>query len=266
MNRESMTQNKLHSLIESIREYGKVAVAYSGGIDSTLLLYAAKEALGATNVVALTLVSSVIPVHVIASCRSILRESFFEGITHIEVPAEPFQWEDFVKNSAERCYFCKSKMYSLLIGYMADEPSRVLLDGTNVDDTREERPGRRALQELGIKTPLLDAGLRKKEIRKLARGIGLPNHDLPSNSCLATRIPTGTTIDEELLKRIDLAESFLLKIGFSGCRVKPQGLYTIIEVQEVDMEKIVHPSNRDQVKVYFSSLNFEVVALSFNFR
>ncbi len=266
MNSENVIQDKMHRLIESMRQYEKIAVAYSGGTDSTLLLYAAKEALGAANVDALTLISSIIPEQAVENCHSILKEPVFNGITHKEIPADPLQWEDFVKNSVERCYLCKKKMYSLLLAAMTDKPSYVLVDGTNVDDTREERPGRKALQELGIKTPLLNAGLRKAEIRKLAEQIGLSNHDLPSNSCLATRIATGTSIDAEILKRIDLAESFLLKIGFSGCRVKPRGPYTIIEVQAADMEKIVLPLNREQIISCFSSLKFGVLALSFDHR
>jgi len=264
MSSEDTIQSKMYCLIESMRQYEKIAVAYSGGIDSTLLLYAAKEALGAANVVALTLVSSVTPEQAVVNCRSIVRGSLFSGITHKEIPARPLEWEDFVQNSPERCYLCKKNMYSLLIAAITDEPAYVLIDGTNVDDTKEERPGRKALLELGIKTPLLNAGLRKIEIRRLAREIGLSNHDLPSNSCLATRIPTGTRIDAEVLKRIDRAESFLLKIGFSGCRVKPQGPYTIIEVQTEDMEKIIQPLSRDQIKSCFYELKFGNVALSFN--
>ena len=263
-----MTQDKFQHLIDSIKQYEKVAIAYSGGIDSTLLLYAAKKALGSANIFALTLISPVIPEHVIDNCRAILKTPFFKGIGHNEIPADPLQWDDFVENSNERCYLCKKKMYSLLIEAIKDEPDPqyTLLDGTNLDDTKEDRPGRKALQELDIKTPLLDVGLRKAEIRKLAKEIGLPNHDLPSNSCLATRIPTGTPIDEQLLNRIDSAESFLLKLGFSGCRVRPRGACTIIEVQEKHMEKIVQPLSRTQIKACFSDLSFGIVALSFDSR
>jgi len=265
---ENMTKDPLQRLIDSIKQYERVAIAYSGGIDSTLLLYAAKEALGPVNVIALTLVSPVIPAHVVSNCRSLLKTTFLKGVVHKEIPADPLQWDDFVENSKKRCYLCKKKMYSLLIATIKDEPGStyILLDGTNLDDTKEDRPGRKALQELNIKTPLLDVGLRKVEIRKLARDIGLPNYNLPSNSCLATRIPTGTPIDEELLTRIDRAESFLQKLGFSGCRVRPRGAYTIIEVQEEHMEKIVQPLVRAQITAFLSDQKFGVVALSFDTR
>lgn len=263
---EDFIQGKWNSLIDSISQYGKTAVAYSGGIDSTLLLYAAKEALGPENVVALTLVSPVIPEQVIINCRSILRGPLFTGITHKEIPANPLDWEDFAENSKERCYLCKKKMYSLLLEVMRGKPPYILIDGTNVDDTAEDRPGHRALQELGVKTPLLYAGFKKKEIRKLAREKGLSNHNLPSNSCLATRIQTGTKIDAQTLKRIDQAESFLLKIGFLGSRVKPRGSIVIIEVEAADMEKIVSTPHRKLITTYFVSLKFENVALNFNHR
>lgn len=268
MKPENMTEDRLRRLIDSIKQYERAAVAYSGGTDSTLLLYAAKEALGAVNVTALTLVSPVIPANVVSNCRAVLNTPLLSGIVHKEIPADPLQWDDFVKNSKQRCYLCKKKMYSLLIEAIKDEPGLpyILMDGTNLDDTEEDRPGLKALQELNIVKPLLAIGLRKVEIRKLAREIGLPNHNLPSNSCLATRIQTGTSIDEELLNRIDQAESFLQEIGFSGCRVRPRGVFTIIEVQHKDMAKIVQPLVRDQIRRNFSDLDFGVVALSFDTR
>lgn len=256
------TSAKLYSLIENISQYEKVAVAYSGGIDSSLLLYAAKTALSADNVVALTLISSVVPTYAVQNCRSLLKESIFKGISHREILVNPFEWEGFTENRRDRCYLCKRRMYLTLIDSMKNSPFYILLDGTNVDDTKEDRPGRKALQELNVKTPLLEAGLRKDEIRLLAEEIGLSNHDLPSNSCLATRIPTGMCIEEEMLIRIDQAESFLVREGFSGCRVKPCGKYTIVEVQASQMKEIIRPENRNRIRMFFSSLNFRSVALS----
>jgi len=264
MNYENIIRDKLHRLINSIRDYEKAAVAFSGGVDSTLLLYAAQKALGTTNVIALTLVSPVFPVHAITNCRAILKMAFFKGINHKEILAELLQWEGFIENNHKRCYLCKKKMYSLLIASLNNYPGYVLLDGTNADDTKEDRPGYRAVQELNVKTPLLNAGLQKTEIRKLARDVGFSNHNLPANSCLATRIPEGTSINEKLLKCIDRAESFLHKIGFSGCRVKPQGTCAIIEVQKVHMNEIIRSQNRARIKAYFLTLDFEIVALSFD--
>ncbi len=263
---EIMSSEKFDRLIKSIARYDNVAVAYSGGVDSTLLLYAARTALGSGKVTALTIISAVSPTYVVEKLRSVFREHFSGEVEHKEINADPLAWKDFVKNDLKRCYFCKKNMYSLLKDSMKDEEYPILLDGTNTDDIEEHRPGLKAIRELGIKTPLVDADLSKDEIRKIAQEIGLSNHSLPSNSCLATRVATTRVIDKEILKRIDLAETFLLKAGFAGCRVKTTGSYAIIEVQAADVDKILRPVNRDKITSYFHSLSFNEVGLSFTQR
>jgi len=259
-------QEKLNLLIESLKCHKKVAVAFSGGVDSTLLLYAANRALGAGNVVALTVVSVISPTHAIENCRSVFLKHFSSEVIHKEICADPLKWNDFVENSSDRCYYCKKRMYSLLLDSMISSVDYVLLDGTNTDDVKEQRPGRRAIEELGVQTPLFDAGLSKHEIRKIAKAVGLSNHALPSNSCLATRIPVSTVIDEKKLKRIDRAEVFLMELGFAGCRVKPQGEFTVIEVLVEDVVRIVLPFYRDKIKSFFKYQGFGTVALSFKER
>ena len=198
--------------------------------------------------------------------RENFREHFLGEVEHKEITADPLAWKKFIKNDLRRCYFCKKNMYSLLKDSMKGEDCYILLDGTNTDDIKEDRPGLKAIRELGIKTPLFDVDLSKGEIRKIAKEIGLSNHDLPSNSCLATRVPTRKTIDKEILKRINRAEAFLLEIGFSGCRVRPIGSYAIIEIQAGDVDKISRLANRDKITSYFHSLSFDDVALSFTQR
>ncbi len=263
---EIIFSEKFDRLIKSIARYDKVAVAYSGGVDSTLLLYAAKTALGPDKVIALTIISSVIPTYAVQKLRSVFRQHFSGEVEHKEISADPLAWKDFVKNDLTRCYVCKKNMYSLLKDSMKDEGYHILLDGTNTDDIKVDRPGLKAIQELDIKTPLLDAELSKDEIRKIAKEIGLSNHSLPSNSCLATRVATTRIIDKEILKRIDRAETFLLKAGFAGCRVKTTGAYAIIEVQAADVDKILRPVNRHKITSYFHSLSFDEVGLSFSQR
>lgn len=263
---EPETLKKYDRLIKAITSFDKVAVAYSGGIDSTLLLYAAKTALGSDKVIALTIISSVSPTYAVQKLRSVFREHFSVEVKHKEINADPLAWKDFVKNDLKRCYFCKKNMYSLLKDSMKDEEYHILLDGTNTDDIRDDRPGLKAILEMGVKTPLLDADLSKVEIRKIAKEIGLSNHSLPSNSCLATRVASCRIIDKEILERIDLAETFLLKAGFAGCRVKTTGSYAIIEVQAADIDKILRPVNRNKITTYFHSLNFDEVGLNFRSR
>lgn len=266
MNRKIVDNGKFALLVESLRQYNKVAVAFSGGIDSTLLLYAAKTALGKGNVIALTLLSSIIPSYATENFRNVFRKHFFGEVELREIYANPLQWRKFTDNDLERCYFCKKEMYTLLISAIKKDGCIFLLDGTNADDIKEYRPGLKAVQELDVHTPLLNADLNKLEIRNIARNIGLINCDLPSNSCLATRVPHGTKIDKELLDRIDRAESFLLGAGFPGCRVKPHGFFTIIEVQADHMRRIMMPEERNLISSCFSSLNLGTAALSFTER
>ena len=261
-----MTDDKWTLLVNSLQQYKKVAVAYSGGVDSTLLLYAAKTALGKGNVVALTLLSSVIPTYAVDNCRNVFRKHFLEEVAYREIAADPLQWGKFVQNGSERCYYCKKEMYTILLSAMRKNGCQILLDGTNSDDIKEDRPGLKAVQELDVHTPLLNANLNKLEIRDIAKNIGLVNHDLPSNSCLATRIPRGTKIDQEILASIDKAESFLWEIGFQGCRVRPQGPYTILEIQSDHMHKILVPKVRNLVSSCFSSLKLGTVAMSLTTR
>ncbi len=263
---EIMSSKKFARLITSIQQYDRVAVAYSGGVDSTLLLYAAKTALGPGKVVAFTILSSLSPSYAVEKWRSVFLEHFSGEVEHKEINTDPLAWQEFVENGSKRCYFCKKHMYSLLKDSMKGEDCYILFDGTNTDDMKEDRPGLKAIRELDIKTPLFDVDLSKDEIRKIAKEIGLSNYDLPSNSCLATRIPTTRIIDKKILKRINRAETFLLEIGFSGCRVRPIGSYAIIEVQAADVDKISQLLIRNKITSYFNSLSFYDVALSFTQR
>ena len=263
---EIMSSKKFARLITSIQQYDRVAVAYSGGVDSTLLLYAAKTALGPGKVVAFTMLSSLSPSYAVEKLRSVFLEHFLGEVEHKEINTDPLAWKEIVANGSKRCYFCKKNMYSLLKDSMKGEDYYILFDGTNTDDIKEDRPGLKAIRERGIKTPLLDVDLNKAEIRKIAKEIGLSNHDLPSNSCLATRVPTTRKIDKEILKRINSAETYLLEMGFSGCRVRPIGSYAIIEIQAADFDKIFHPARMNKITSYFHSLSFDDVALSFTQR
>lgn len=138
----------------------------------------------------------------------------------VTIELTPLQWEEFVRNGEERCYVCKLRMYTAFLEELKARGGTVLLDGTNRDDKDTRRPGFKAIEELGVKTPLLDAGLRKNEIRYLAHSNGLPNYNKPSNSCLATRIPHGMPISQAKLDIIEKSESFLLGHGLAGCRVR----------------------------------------------
>lgn len=253
---------KFGKLQKLLQQYEKIAVAFSGGVDSTLLLHAAICALGRERVAALYALSTLNSAEAIAGTRATFAGNFPKGAVLREVEVFPLAWQDFVMNTRQRCYFCKKKMYAALQGAMAAEGWFVLADGTNVDDLREGRPGLQAIREMQVRTPLVEVGLTKAEIRRLAEKIGLSNFDLPSNSCLATRIQQDKPIAEKTLRTIEIAEQFLHKRGFQGCRVKVGDTSLVVEVQEKDLAAFVEGGNRAAVQSYFQSLQIGPVLLS----
>jgi uncharacterized protein len=190
-------------------------VAFSGGVDSTLLLRVALE-VNPRETVAIFADS---PLQAMVDRENVKRLAAGLGAPLHILPLQPLNWPEFVANSAQRCYHCKKTVYREFARLLP--PGLVLLDGTNRDDARAIRPGRQALSELAVETPLLAAGLGKEEIRTLAFRLGLPNWDRPSASCLATRIPTGITITADRLSLVEACEAAIRTLGFGHIRVRP---------------------------------------------
>ena len=267
-------KNKLAKLQELLQVTGKVAIAFSGGVDSTLLLRVACDTLGPENVTALQAVSCLIPEQDQLKTRKLVAAPE-NGIrcSYQIVPVQPLLWPEFVVNSERRCYFCKKRIYGALYVAMrqGDHPSSTtesssrfvyLLDGTNTDDLQEHRPGLQAIQELSVGTPLALAGLDKKDIRSLAKQLGLANWNQPSNSCLATRIPVHQQITKVLLEHIEQAEAFLREKGFIGCRVKP-GHHTVeVQVMTDDLERFSAEFLRPEITQYLATLGFNSIFLN----
>lgn len=243
---------KLGHLHNALQDMDKVAVAYSGGVDSSFLLHSACSALEAGKVVAFHAVSSLTGRLQREKAQKIFHKAFIGRAEYREIVVYPLSWTDFTANTDKRCYFCKSRLYQIFIEEMKDVQCRVLLDGTNADDLEQNRPGLRAIRELGVRTPLADAGLGKEEIRVLAQNAGLPNYDSPANSCLATRIATGREITSSLLERIEKAENFLERSGFLGTRVRPFGEFTHIDILSEDMERFCLSGNRQTIQDFFT--------------
>lgn len=254
-------RKKFEKLQGILRSYSKVAVAFSGGIDSSLLLYTAAEVLGKNNVLALNGVSCLINKKDTSAAEEFFERFCKNTALFKQVPLYPMTWKEVVANTENRCYFCKKRMYAILKEELDKWGGEILLDGTNQDDLKDSRPGYRAIRELGVQTPLLDAGLNKSEIRILAREFELSNHDLPSNSCLATRITVNEPLNEKLLHTISEAENFLSKRGFFGTRVRPSGSSVQIFIQSKDFERICKRSERIPVYHYFQSLGFKEILL-----
>jgi uncharacterized protein len=257
-----LAEGKFGLLTQALRQYERIAVAFSGGVDSTLMLYAALDALGPAKVIALYAVSPLNPAESVAASRTVFARNFPQNAVLREVEVTPLFWQEFVKNDKERCYYCKKRMYAAMQEAMTVMGCSVLADGTNGDDRQEGRPGLRALLELQIITPLADVGLTKKEVRLLAERFGLSNYNLPSNSCLATRIPENTPITAITLRVIAVAEEFLHDRGYLGCRVRVQPSSVIVEVRERDVAAFMEQANRVEVQTYFHSLQLGPVALS----
>lgn len=256
-----IANEKYEKLKTILSTYERVAVAFSGGIDSTFLLFSAIEVLGASNVLAYNCMSELNSNSGVSTMRTVFQHHFEALVPLRVVKLYPLAWKEFVANSDKRCYFCKKRMYTILLDEIKKENCFILADGTNVDDLKSNRPGLRAIRELGIKTPLVEAGLTKREIRLLARDKGLINHDLASNSCLATRVKLGKEITADSLAIIEKAEECLHQLGFTGCRVKVDGSTAHIEINKCDFEAFVRDEIRSAVLFSFFKLGLTTVSL-----
>ena len=230
------------------------------------MLYAACEAIGEEHVFVLRGLSELVTQREKDGGSQILDDLNINTDMRLETVLHPLIWPEFVVNTAERCYFCKKRMYQAFLRELEKSNCSILLDGSNVDDLKSCRPGFRAIHELGIKTPLLDAGLNKEEVRSFAKLYQLKNHDKPSNSCLATRVTEGINLDNNTLRLIEKCEDFLLERKFSGCRVKPEGKNVVLQVTGKGAEQLAISSVRVDIIHFFQSKGFERVLVDLNLR
>jgi len=248
--------NKLSDLRADIREMGSLAVAYSGGVDSTFLMWVANDEL-ADRALAVTAFSETYPRWEGEEADSMARAF---GFRHRAVHTSELDIPNFRDNPPERCYYCKSELFGTLRRIADEEGLRHVADGSTTSDIGDHRPGRRAAAEKGVLSPLIRAKLDKKEIRLLSRELGIPTWDKPAFACLASRFPDHEEITEEKLDRVDKAELFLRSIGLTLCRVRSHGTIARIEIEPSQMETILFPK-RELISRHLRSLGFTYVTL-----
>ena len=248
---------KIKRLRASLREIGSAAVAFSSGVDSTFLLRAAHEELG-DKAVAVTVRSQLIPRHELDEAAAFCRQ---EGIRHEIIDFDALSAPAVIANPPDRCYHCKKEVFGLISAFARAAGLAAVLEGSNLDDDGDYRPGRRAIKELGIRSPLHEAGLSKAEIRALSREMGLPTWDKPSFACLASRFPYGERITAAGLERVERAERWLRDagLGLSQLRVRSHGDLARIEVPPGDISRVA--AHAAEISAAFKGFGFAYSAL-----
>jgi pyridinium-3,5-biscarboxylic acid mononucleotide sulfurtransferase len=244
------------NLCMTIRGMRKVAVAYSGGMDSSFLCRVSHDVLG-DNAIAITVVSPMLPMSELQEAK---RLTAAIGIRHALLRQETID-PSVAENPAHRCYLCKKIVFSVIMNAAAETGITHVLDGSNLDDLSDYRPGLKALAELGIHSPLRDAGLCKADIRALSRRLGMTTWDKPASACLASRVPYGEKITSEKLGRIDEAESYLRGMGLRQVRVRSHQELARIEAAPDERVKLCNPLVMDDVSTRLRSLGFLYVCL-----
>lgn len=237
--------NKLNKLKSKIAQLDSAIVAFSGGTDSTFLLKAAHDVLGREKLLAVIVSSAFITKAEIAEAKSIAEKI---GVKYKVLKWDVLHDDKINKNPANRCYFCKKEIMRQLIDLAADYNLKHVIEGSNLDDNKQHRPGKKALKELKIRSPLAEAGFKKREIRKMLQRFGFKNWDKPSSSCLATRFSYGTRLKEKDLKAVDSAEQDLKKLGFKQVRVRIHGDIARIEVSKNKISKLFKLFKNNTVK------------------
>jgi uncharacterized protein len=250
-----MIEKKKEKLLSFLQELGSFVVAFSGGVDSSFLLYTA-HSLKNIRMIGITIRTPYIPD---SEIKEAVEFSKSHGIKQSIIDL-PFP-EVIRNNPADRCYICKKILFTELLEFAGNNGYRFVVEGTNADDINAYRPGMKALAELKVKSPLLEAGLTKKDIRELSEKEGLPTWDKPAKACLLTRIPYNTRITAEMVKMIDEAEHFLYEMGYPGVRVRLHGDLARIECIPDIFGKIIHNPDKELIINKFKKIGFRYISL-----
>ena len=250
---------KYAQMREILGKLESVAVALSAGVDSTLVLKVALDTLGTSHVLAVTARSDSLAAAELEGARRMAVEL---GASHVILDTDEFENPKYVANPNNRCYFCKTTLYAHIARLIADREIKTIVNGTNVDDLGDYRPGLDAAREHGVRSPMAEAGLTKADVRALSKRLGLATHDRPSSPCLSSRIPYGEEVTPEKLRMIESGEIFLrTELGVRECRVRHHGTLARIEVPPECIPIVSEPRNAARLEAHFRSLGYTYVTL-----
>ncbi|MEF9475802.1 MAG: ATP-dependent sacrificial sulfur transferase LarE [Candidatus Mariimomonas ferrooxydans] len=249
--------NKFTKLKKNLKHMERVIIAYSGGVDSTLLLKASSLS-GLREILAVTASSESLPEEELSFARKITADL---RIKHRIIKTEELKNKNYADNPPDRCYYCKKELFGKLKRMAIKDNFPFILDGTNADDAGDWRPGRRAAIETGVHSPLLDAGLGKREIRDISRALGLSSWNKPAAPCLSSRIPYGQKISAQALKRINSAENFIKRFGVKELRVRDHSETARIEIMPEEFPLLMNKAVRTEIVTFLKTLGYKYITL-----